>query len=194
HRRRDLAERQRVEQHLHVLEAVDGDADLADLAARERMIRVAPHLRRQIERDRQPALPLLQQVAVAPVRLRPGAEARVLPHRPEAAAVHRPLHAARERRLAGPPEIALRVEPDPRQRLVRVELVDLDVRLGPAAHIFISGIAPLTMRRGSASFWISSTEASGARSLSTSPPAVTSMTARSVMISCTQRLPVSGSS
>ena len=57
HRRRDLVERDAVEQHAHVVERVDRDADAADLAARQRVVRVAAHLRRQIERDREAGLP-----------------------------------------------------------------------------------------------------------------------------------------
>ena len=85
--------------------------------ARARVVRVAAHLRRQIERDAEARLPLREQVVVALVRLVRGAEAGVLAHRPEAAAVHVRLDAAREGRLAGDAEIARRVEAD------RVEVV-----------------------------------------------------------------------
>ena len=88
----------------------DRDADPADLALRLRRVRVVAHLGRQVERDRQPGLALLEQVAEAPVRLRGGREAGVLAHRPEAAAVHRRLDAAGERVLARPAEVALLVE------------------------------------------------------------------------------------
>ena len=46
-------------------------------------------------------MPLLEQVAVAPVRLRGGAEPRVLAHRPEPPAVSAGVQAARERVAAG---------------------------------------------------------------------------------------------
>ena len=62
---------------------------------------VVAHLRRQVEGDREAGLALLEQVVVALVRLRGRAEAGVLPHRPEAPAVHRRMDAARERVLAG---------------------------------------------------------------------------------------------
>ena len=63
----------------------DRDADAADLAARQRVVGVAAHLRRQIERHRQARLPRREQELVAAVRLLGGAEAGVLAHRPQAA-------------------------------------------------------------------------------------------------------------
>ena len=95
-----------VEQRVHVLDAVDRDADTADLALRARRIRVDPHLRREIERDAQPGLAGVEQVVEAPIRLRRRPESGVLPHGPEAAAVHRRLHAPRERELPGIGEVA----------------------------------------------------------------------------------------
>ena len=56
HARRDRVERDVGEQHPHVGERVDGDADLADLALGSGMIAVVAHLRRQIERARQAGL------------------------------------------------------------------------------------------------------------------------------------------
>ena len=40
----------------HVGDRVDGDADLADLALGTRVVAVVAHLRRQVERARQPGL------------------------------------------------------------------------------------------------------------------------------------------
>ncbi len=110
HRRRDFVERDAPEEHAHVLDRVDRDAHASDLAARELVVRVAPHLRRKIEGDAEPRLPLLEQIAVALVRLLRRSEPRVLPHRPEAPPVHVRLDAARERRLAGKPNVALEVD------------------------------------------------------------------------------------
>src|SRR5207248_4247151 len=76
-------------------------ADLAGFTQRDRGVRIVPHLRRQVEGDRQPRLALLEQEAVALVRLRRRAEAGVLAHRPQPRAVHRLVHAAREGILAG---------------------------------------------------------------------------------------------
>ena len=63
----------------------DRDADPADLARRLRRVRVVAHLGRQVERDRQAGLALLEQVAEPAVRLLGGREAGVLAHRPEPA-------------------------------------------------------------------------------------------------------------
>ena len=89
----------------HVVDRVDGHADLADFALGERMVGVVAHLRRQIERDAQSVDALGEQVAVAGVRLGGGAEPGVLAHRPQPAAVHGRLDAAREGKLAGQPEL-----------------------------------------------------------------------------------------
>ena len=48
----------------------------ADLALGARVVGVEPELRRQVERDREPRLALLEQVAVARVRLLGRGEAR----------------------------------------------------------------------------------------------------------------------
>ena len=53
-----------------------------------------------------PVCPSSRRMAEAAIRLGGGAEAGVLAHRPEPAAVHRRLHAARERELAGIAKIA----------------------------------------------------------------------------------------
>ena len=63
HRRRDLVERDAVEQHPHVVDRVDRDADLADLAVGERVVGVVAHLGRQVEGHRQPGLPGREQLA-----------------------------------------------------------------------------------------------------------------------------------
>ena len=97
HRGRDLAERDAREERLHVRERVDRDALAADLAERARVIGVVAHQRRHVERGREAGLAVLEQVAEALVRLLGGAEAGELAHRPEPAAVHRRVDAARER-------------------------------------------------------------------------------------------------
>ena len=110
HRGRDLAERDPVDEGLHVGQARDRDADPAHLALRLRGVRVVAHLGRQVEGDREAGLALLQEVAEALVRLDGGREAGVLAHRPEAASVHRRLDAPGERGLAGTAEVALLVD------------------------------------------------------------------------------------
>ena len=84
----------------HVLQRVDRDALAPDLAERARMVGVVAHQRRHVERRREAGLAVVDQVAEALVRLLGGAEAGELPHRPQPAAVHRLVHAARERVLA----------------------------------------------------------------------------------------------
>src|SRR6266545_4415835 len=59
------------------------------------MVRVVPHLCGQIERDRQARLTRGEEMPEPRVRLLRRPEPRVLPHRPELAAVHRGMDAAR---------------------------------------------------------------------------------------------------
>ena len=125
HRRRDLAERDPVEERLHVGERVDRDALAADLAERARVVRVVAHQRRHVERRREPGLAVLEQVAEALVRLLRRAEARELAHRPELAAVHRGVDAARERIHTRVAEVAVVVDLD---RVRRRERLVLDPR------------------------------------------------------------------
>ena len=93
HRRGHLAERDAVEQAAHVLDRVDRDPHLADLAVRDRGVGVVPHLSRQIEGDRQAGRPGLDQLLKAPVRLRGAGEPGVLAHRPGPFRVHRRVDA-----------------------------------------------------------------------------------------------------
>ena len=65
------------------------------------MVGVHAHLGRQVEGHRKTRGALRKQVAVALIRLRGRPETRVLPHRPEAAAVHGRLDATGERKYAG---------------------------------------------------------------------------------------------
>src|SRR5690606_8033842 len=69
-------------------------------AGGHRCIRVVAHLCRQIERNAEPGLAVVQQVVIPAVRLLRRTEAGILAHRPEPAAVHRRIHTARERELA----------------------------------------------------------------------------------------------
>ena len=99
-----------VEQPLHVGERDDADAALADFAERERMIGIAAHQRRQIERDAQPGAAGREQRLVARVGLLRRAEPGELPHRPELAAVAGRVDAARVGERAGIAEVARVVE------------------------------------------------------------------------------------
>ena len=81
------AERDAVEQPLHVGQRRDVDAALPHLAERQRMIGVAAHQRRQVEGDAQAGAAGGDQFLVAGVGLLGRAEAGELPHRPQLAAV-----------------------------------------------------------------------------------------------------------
>ena len=100
HRRGDRAEVDAAVEVLDVGERVDRDTALADLAERERVVGVATHQRRQVERGRESVAARGQQVVEPPVGVDRGAEAREHPHRPELRAVHRRVRPARVRVLA----------------------------------------------------------------------------------------------
>ena len=100
HGRRDLAEIDLVEESLHVSERINRHADLADLAFGDRVVGVVADLRRQIEGAREARRARRDQHAVALVGLFGRGEAGVHAHRPEAAAIHRRLHATRVGKLA----------------------------------------------------------------------------------------------
>ena len=85
HRRRDAAERDAVEQRLHVGERGHVDAALPHLAERQRMVGIAAHQRRQIERNAQAGRTRRQQLSIPPVRVLRRPKPRELPHRPELA-------------------------------------------------------------------------------------------------------------
>ena len=94
-----------VEQLLHVANGRDRNAHLAHLALRDRIVRIVPDLSRQVERDAQPRLTLLQQIAIALIGLLRRGEPRILTHRPEARTIHRRLDSARVRIFAREAEL-----------------------------------------------------------------------------------------
>ena len=110
HRRRDVAERDAVEQRFHVGERRDVDAALPRLAERQRMVRIAPHQRRQIERDAQSRRARREQLAIPAVRVLRRAEPRKLPHRPELPSVAGRMNAPRVWIRARIAELAVVVE------------------------------------------------------------------------------------
>ncbi len=83
HRCRDRAEVDPAVQILDVCERVDGHAAFPDLTQRERVVGVAAHQCRQVERGRESVAPGREQFMEASVRVDRGAEAREHPHRPE---------------------------------------------------------------------------------------------------------------
>ena len=101
HRSGDLAKRDAFKQSLHILERADGHADLAHLAARAGMVGIESHLGGQIEGDGKTRLALREQIAITLIGLPCRAEAGILPHGPELAAVHRGIDPARVGKFAG---------------------------------------------------------------------------------------------
>ena len=136
-------------QQLHVLEGVDGDADLAHLAMCQGIVAVIAHLCRQVERDRQPALTGAQQVVESLVGLFGAPEPGVLAHRPEPRAV--PLGAD----AAGEGELSRR---RPAVTLLHVELLERQAGLGLGAETRIGAevVAHGCVPASSSSGWQSS--------------------------------------
>ncbi len=132
HRGGHLAERDLVEQDPHVLERVDRHPDLADLAGHSRRVGVVAHLGRQVERHRESGRAVRDQLAIARVGLRGGAETGVLPHGPGPLGVHRGVRAAGERKLPRLAERRRRVEPGQIGR--RVDVAERAPRLGQTRH------------------------------------------------------------
>ena len=97
----DFLQRNPLKESFHVLERVDGYTDFADFAVREGRVGIQSDLRGQVERHREPYLPLAQEVAIAAVRFRRGAEPGILPRGPQAPAIHRRIDAARVGEFAG---------------------------------------------------------------------------------------------
>ena len=112
HRGRDVAERDVLEQDLHVGGGVDGDTAVADLAERARVVGVAAHQGRHVEGDGEPAAAGGEDHLVALVGLLGVAEAGELADGPGAPAVAGRVQTAGEGVLPGPA--------DPLEALVRV--------------------------------------------------------------------------
>ena len=165
HRGGDLAERDPVEEHLHVGERVDRHPGAPDLTRRPRVVRVETELRGQIESHREPRLSLRKQVAEALVRLLRGGEAGVLADRPRLPAVHVPVGAAREREFAGEPGLgSLDV-------LLRVDRLDLDARVGLAAIVGRGHGTRLTAMRVTVRLFAGLRERAGTEALELDLPA-----------------------
>ena len=100
HGHRHLVERDAVEQDLHVLDRVDRDARLADIAHHARMVAVITAMSREVEGDRQTLLPGGKVPAIESVGFLGCRKARILADRPGPPGIHRCAHAAREGRKA----------------------------------------------------------------------------------------------
>ena len=103
----DVLQVDAVEEDLHVLERVDGDAALADLALAHEVVGVVAHQGGQIEGDGQPGAAVGEQVLVALVGFLRRSEAGELAHGVQLAAIAGGVNAAGVRRLAGIAEIGV---------------------------------------------------------------------------------------
>ena len=109
HGRGHTIERNAVEQARQIVYRVDRHSGAAHLPLSHGMVRVVPHLCREIERDRQPRLTRREQMLEPRVRLLRGPEPGVLSHGPQLAAIHRGMHAPGERKRARSAELARRL-------------------------------------------------------------------------------------
>ncbi len=133
HRRRYLIEPDAVEEEPHVLERVDGDADLAYLAASLLGVGVESHLRRQIEGHREPGRARCDELVIPAVGVRGGGETRVLTHRPRPRQVHGRVDAPGERKRTRLAQVGRRIET--RDILGSVDVLDRRARLRNATHV-----------------------------------------------------------
>ena len=104
------AERDAIEKLFHVGQRRDRHAAFAHFSRGHGVISVVAHQRRQIERDGKARLPLLEQVSVAAIGFSGRCEAGELAHRPNFAAIHIAMNAARVGIGAGLAEILSRIE------------------------------------------------------------------------------------
>ena len=101
HRDRHLVQRDLVEEDLHVLDRIDRDTRLADVADDALVVRVVAAMRGEVERDRQALLPGGEVTPVEGVGLLRGRETCVLADRPRLQRVHRRIRTAQEGRQSG---------------------------------------------------------------------------------------------
>ena len=138
HRRVHLAERDAVEQLVHVALVGDRDADLADLAARELVVGVVAGLGGEVERDREAGLALLEVLAVEGVRLLGGGVAGVGPHDPRPVAFWQGVVRSRNglygQRRGEPPDRRPSPRPRPRDRAPTSGTASI-VDPGPASSV-----------------------------------------------------------
>src|SRR5690606_41945713 len=137
--------------------------------------------RGRVERDGEPGLPGVQGVVVAAVRPRGGAEARILAHGPQTAAVHRFVDAARERECAGLPQVGLRVE------LHVLRAVDRLDRLAAGAHV--SSLAHAASTSNSIMMAPFSTACPAATATRATTPAASAFSSFSIFIASTIATP-----
>src|SRR3546814_10952827 len=96
-----------VEEDFHVLDGIDGDALLADVAHPARMVGVIAAVGGEVEGDREPLLAAGEVGAVEGVGFLGGGEAGILAQRPGPAGVHGRLGTTGDGREAGQASKAL---------------------------------------------------------------------------------------
>src|SRR5215207_5814197 len=138
HRGRNLPQGNALEEVAHVQERVDGYTDLSHLAHRELMVRITPHLRRQVEGHGEARLAVIYEVLEAGVRLARRPETRVLAHGPWPAAIHARVRAAGVGILSRVTETLRIVEAFEVVRFV--ERLDLDPGLRVALVVAFLGV------------------------------------------------------
>ena len=126
HRGRNLGQIDAIEEALHVLDRIDGHADLSDFTHGERVVGIQADLGGQIECHRKPGSAVRQQVFVTLVGFLGVAHAGVLAHGPEPAAIHGGLDAAGKGIVAGIADLVILVTGV--QIRGRVQRADWDVR------------------------------------------------------------------
>ena len=146
HRRGHAVERNSIEQRRHVVDGRDRHALASNFAERAFVVGVVAHQRRHVERGREPVLALAEQEVEARVGVLGQAEAGELAHRPQAPAIHRAVHAARVRELAG---VAERVVVRAGHVVGRVERVELHVGHGretdrALARLLVGRLEPMS--------------------------------------------------
>ena len=130
HRRGDLVEGQTAQQDPHVVDGVDGHADLAHLALGPGVVGVVAHLGRQVEGARKPGPPAGEQQPPPLVGGLRRPETGILPDRPRPAPVHGRVDAAGVREGPGGPQPLPGVPAG--QVGVGVDRLDLDAGIGAA--------------------------------------------------------------
>ena len=128
----NLVEGNLLKEHPHVFNRVDGHPDLAHLAVRQGVVGVIAHLGGQIEGDGQASGSCSEQLPVALIGFSRGPKARVLPHRPGPAGVHRRVDPAGVRKL---PRLTQRNGRLPvRQRLWSIDGLERESGFSFASH------------------------------------------------------------
>ena len=106
HRYRHLVQRDAIEQNFHILDRIDGNASLANIADNARVVAVIATVRGEIEGDRKALLSGGQVAAVKGVRFFGSRETGILADGPWPTRIHRRTHTARKWRKAGKTRVA----------------------------------------------------------------------------------------